>query len=172
MRESGEIYTEKGDTLITQPMKGTARRSADAIEDEEIKNTLRNNLKERTENVMAVDVARNDLSQVAQKGTVEVTDLFGVALQSVRGWTVMDGDGIDGNCRPRDGRYRSPARGTGGGASFGVLYPRAHARPSAVLLMREALCREGQPDQGVFRRRGGLPSRTFLRSGLRLHCAR
>jgi para-aminobenzoate synthetase component 1 len=69
---------KKGDTLITQPMKGTARRSADAIEDEEIKNTLRNNLKERTENVMAVDVARNDLSQVAQKGTVEVTDLFGV----------------------------------------------------------------------------------------------
>jgi para-aminobenzoate synthetase component 1 len=50
----------------------------DATEDEKIKNALQNNLKEQTENVMAVDVARNDLSQVAQKGTVEVTELFGV----------------------------------------------------------------------------------------------
>jgi para-aminobenzoate synthetase component 1 len=69
---------KKGDTLITQPMKGTARRSADAKEDDAIKNLLQNNLKEQTENVMAVDVARNDLSQVAQKGTVQVTELFGV----------------------------------------------------------------------------------------------
>lgn len=68
----------KGDTLITQPMKGTARRNPDKMEDEKIKNALRNNLKEQTENVMAVDVARNDLSQVAQKGTVQVTELFGV----------------------------------------------------------------------------------------------
>ena len=69
---------KKGNTLITQPMKGTARRSTDAKEDERIKNDLRNNLKEQAENVMAVDVARNDLSQVAQKGTVNVDELFGV----------------------------------------------------------------------------------------------
>ncbi len=76
---SPERFIQKiGDTLITQPMKGTARRSADPIEDEKIKNELRHNLKEQTENVMAVDVARNDLSQVAQKGTVQVTELFSV----------------------------------------------------------------------------------------------
>jgi para-aminobenzoate synthetase component I len=69
---------KKGDILITQPMKGTARRGADAKDDDAIKNVLQHNLKEQTENVMAVDVARNDLSQVAQKGTVRVTDLFGV----------------------------------------------------------------------------------------------
>ena len=59
-------------------MKGTARRSADAAEDLKIKATLQNNLKEQTENVMALDVARNDLSQVAQKGSVVVDELFGV----------------------------------------------------------------------------------------------
>ena len=76
---SPERFIQKaGDTLITQPMKGTARRSADETKDEKIKNELRHNLKEQTENVMAVDVARNDLSQVAQKGTVQVTELFGV----------------------------------------------------------------------------------------------
>jgi len=58
--------------------KGTARRSADAMKDSTIKNALKNSLKEQTENVMAVDVARNDLSRVAQKGTVQVTELFGV----------------------------------------------------------------------------------------------
>lgn len=69
---------KKGNKLITQPMKGTARRSNNAIEDEQIKQTLKNNLKERTENVMAVDVARNDLSCIAQKGSVIVDELFGV----------------------------------------------------------------------------------------------
>ncbi|MEO8762043.1 MAG: anthranilate synthase component I family protein [Bacteroidia bacterium] len=67
-----------GNTLISQPMKGTARRSIDIIEDLKIKNNLKNNLKEQTENVMALDVARNDLSQVAKKGSVVVTELFGV----------------------------------------------------------------------------------------------
>lgn len=69
---------KKGNVLVSQPMKGTARRSADAIEDEKIKNTLKHSLKEQTENVMALDVARNDLSQVAQKGSVVVDELFGV----------------------------------------------------------------------------------------------
>jgi len=69
---------KKGDTLISQPMKGTARRSAATEEDLKIKNTLQHNIKEQTENVMALDVARNDLSQIAQKGSVIVDELFGV----------------------------------------------------------------------------------------------
>ena len=69
---------KKGHTLISQPMKGTARRSAEATKDLKIKTALQHSLKEQTENVMALDVARNDLSQVATKGSVVVTELFGV----------------------------------------------------------------------------------------------
>ena len=69
---------KKGNALSSQPMKGTARRSTDAAEDLKIKQTLQHSLKEQTENVMALDVARNDLSQIAQKGTVLVDELFGV----------------------------------------------------------------------------------------------
>jgi para-aminobenzoate synthetase component 1 len=69
---------KKGVVLISQPMKGTARRSSDADEDLKIKKALQYSLKEQTENVMALDVARNDLSQVAEKGSVVVSELFGV----------------------------------------------------------------------------------------------
>lgn|SRR6185437_6009530 len=69
---------KKGNVLISQPMKGTARRSYDDAEDLKIKIALQHSLKEQTENVMALDVARNDLSQVATKGSVVVSELFGV----------------------------------------------------------------------------------------------
>ncbi|HWY38903.1 MAG TPA: chorismate-binding protein, partial [Bacteroidia bacterium] len=76
---SPERFIKKeGDRLITQPMKGTAPRGKNAEEDEELKNTLANSLKEQTENVMAVDVARNDMSIVAKKGTVITEKLFSV----------------------------------------------------------------------------------------------
>ncbi len=76
---SPELFlSKKGDTLITKPIKGTARRSADALEDEAIKKTLQLDKKERNENVMIVDVARNDLSRLAQKGTVKVDALFDI----------------------------------------------------------------------------------------------
>lgn len=74
---SPELFLSKrGKKLITQPIKGTARRSTNFQEDEQIKNELKNSLKERTENVMIVDVARNDLSRIAQKGTVTVEKLY------------------------------------------------------------------------------------------------
>jgi para-aminobenzoate synthetase component 1 len=69
---------KKGNVLVSQPMKGTARRSADIAEDLKIKTALQHSLKEQTENVMALDVARNDLSQVATRGSVMVDELFGV----------------------------------------------------------------------------------------------
>lgn len=68
----------KGNTLITQPIKGTARRGNTPEEDERLKTGLRNSLKEQTENVMIVDVARHDLSRLAGKGTVKVEELFGI----------------------------------------------------------------------------------------------
>ena len=68
----------KSDRLLSQPIKGTIRRSIDAGEDEELKKELYNNDKERSENVMIVDLVRNDLSRIAKKGSVEVEELFGI----------------------------------------------------------------------------------------------
>lgn len=75
---SPERYLRKeGDKIISQPIKGTARRSSDAEEDERIKEELALNEKERSENIMIVDLVRNDLSRTAQKGSVEVEELCG-----------------------------------------------------------------------------------------------
>jgi para-aminobenzoate synthetase component I len=68
----------EGDRLFSQPIKGTIRRSADAGEDESLKEYLKNSAKDRAENVMIVDLVRNDLSRVAAKGSVQVDELFGV----------------------------------------------------------------------------------------------
>ena len=76
---SPELFLKKeGTILFTKPIKGTAKRSKNKEEDEALKDELYNNLKERTENVMAVDVARNDLSQLAKKGTVQVNKLYNI----------------------------------------------------------------------------------------------
>jgi para-aminobenzoate synthetase component 1 len=73
---SPERFLKKeGDRLITQPIKGTAPRGSNEKEDEVIKEELRNNPKERSENIMIVDLVRNDLSQVAAKGSVKVDEL-------------------------------------------------------------------------------------------------
>lgn len=69
---------KKGTTVLSQPIKGTARRGATETEDERLKTELVNNPKERSENVMIVDLVRNDLSKIAEKGTVKVDELFGV----------------------------------------------------------------------------------------------
>lgn len=69
---------KRENTLISQPIKGTAKRSQNQVEDEQIKNTLRNSIKEQAENVMIVDLVRNDLTKSAVKGTVKVEELFGI----------------------------------------------------------------------------------------------
>ena len=76
---SPELFLKKeGNKLITQPIKGTTGRGKTEIEDESLKNKLAHSIKEKSEHVMAVDVARNDLSRIAQKGSVEVNELFGI----------------------------------------------------------------------------------------------
>lgn len=62
--------------LFTEPIKGTAARGKNIEEDEKNKFDLLNSNKERTENAMIVDVCRNDLSKVADKGSVKVDELF------------------------------------------------------------------------------------------------
>lgn len=74
---SPELFLKKeGYLLSSKPIKGTIKRGVNPIEDAQLKDILFKSIKERTENVMAVDVARNDLSQVAKKGTVQVNKLY------------------------------------------------------------------------------------------------
>jgi para-aminobenzoate synthetase component 1 len=76
---SPERYFKKeGSTLISQPIKGTSKRFANAEEDEQSKNQLATDPKERAENIMITDLVRNDLSKTAQKGSVTVTELCGL----------------------------------------------------------------------------------------------
>ena len=68
----------EGNRLLSQPIKGTVRRGETVEEDYTLISALQNSKKERAENVMIVDLVRNDLSRVAQKASVEVTELCGV----------------------------------------------------------------------------------------------
>lgn len=79
MCASPELFLKKTGTLLeSKPIKGTAKRGNTEKEDKELKNNLYNSLKERTENVMAVDVARNDLSHFAERGSVKVNELYNI----------------------------------------------------------------------------------------------
>ncbi len=79
MCASPERFLKKHSTrLISQPIKGTKNRSENKSEDEQLKMDLYNDPKERNENVMIVDLVRNDLSRVAKRGSVCVEELFGV----------------------------------------------------------------------------------------------
>lgn len=76
---SPERFVKKaGNKVISQPIKGTARRSALQEEDDLIRNKLLTDPKERSENIMIVDLVRNDLSRTAVKGSVKVEELCGV----------------------------------------------------------------------------------------------
>ncbi len=77
---SPERYIKKtGNKIFSQPIKGTAKRNLqNAAEDELNKATLLNSEKEKSENVMVVDLVRNDLSRVCKEGSVQVEELFGI----------------------------------------------------------------------------------------------
>ncbi len=72
------FLAKRGNKLISQPIKGTAKRGENPAEDENIKQQLRNHVKELQENVMIVDLVRNDLTKSAKKGTVKTEELFGI----------------------------------------------------------------------------------------------
>ncbi|MEN8883690.1 MAG: aminodeoxychorismate synthase component I, partial [Flavobacteriaceae bacterium] len=73
---SPERYLKKeGSKIISQPIKGTAKRLINPIDDEKIASDLSRDLKERSENIMIVDLVRNDLSKTAKKGSVSVEEL-------------------------------------------------------------------------------------------------
>jgi para-aminobenzoate synthetase component I len=79
MCASPERYlARRGDRVLSQPIKGTARRDSDPAADEQIKERLATDTKERAENVMIVDLVRNDLARSCATGTVQVDELFGI----------------------------------------------------------------------------------------------
>ena len=77
---SPERYLKKtGDKIISQPIKGTSKRNLfDTAEDAKNKEHLYNSSKDRSENVMIVDLVRNDLSKICEEASVQVEELFGV----------------------------------------------------------------------------------------------
>ena len=79
MCASPERFIKKeGEKLISQPIKGTAKRGENTADDEALKYNLRNSEKEIAENVMIVDLVRNDLSRSCTIGSVQVEELFGI----------------------------------------------------------------------------------------------
>jgi para-aminobenzoate synthetase component 1 len=85
---SPELFLQRhGTTLITRPMKGTAPRSNDPLEDQRFGQRLQASAKDRAENLMIVDLLRNDLGRIAVPGSVVAAPLFSLeAYPSV--WTM------------------------------------------------------------------------------------
>lgn len=76
---SPERYIKKiGTRLISQPIKGTRKRGYSREEDARLKKELLDDPKERSENVMIVDLVRNDFSRIAKSNSVTVDELFGI----------------------------------------------------------------------------------------------
>lgn len=104
MSASPERYLmRQGSTVISQPIKGTIRRDVAGAADEILANLLENDSKERAENIMIVDLVRNDLSHFAQKGSVTVEELCKVytfkqvhqLISTVKATLKDDTDSID-----------------------------------------------------------------------------
>lgn len=72
------FLSKRGQKIISQPIKGTISRSSVAEEDLKNREFLHSNEKEKAENVMIVDLVRNDLTRSAEPGSVTVEELFGV----------------------------------------------------------------------------------------------
>ncbi|MCD6013673.1 MAG: anthranilate synthase component family protein [Flavipsychrobacter sp.] len=79
MCASPERYIKKiGTKVLSQPIKGTAARDRDLQKDEQSKEALKTSIKERAENVMIVDLVRNDLARCSETGSINVDELFGI----------------------------------------------------------------------------------------------
>ena len=72
------FFRLKGRKIFTKPMKGTISRGKNPKEDILQKDFLYNDIKNRAENIMIVDLLRNDLGQISKAGSVEVTKLFDI----------------------------------------------------------------------------------------------
>lgn len=72
------FLAKRNKILIAQPIKGTRKRDKEPVADAKIKSALADSMKDRAENIMIVDLLRNDLSRVCHPGTVVVPELCNV----------------------------------------------------------------------------------------------
>ncbi len=70
------FFAKAGDDITLRPMKGTARRQADPVQDAALRDAMTQDAKSRAENLMIVDLLRNDVSRLAVPGSVKVPELF------------------------------------------------------------------------------------------------
>jgi para-aminobenzoate synthetase / 4-amino-4-deoxychorismate lyase len=97
------FFALKDRRVTTKPMKGTAARRADPVADAAEADTLHNDPKQQAENLMIVDLLRNDLSRICEPGSVTVPDLFRVEsyptvhqmTSTVTGSLPEGGDAVD-----------------------------------------------------------------------------
>lgn len=89
-----------GNRLISQPIKGTIGRGKDAATDALNKAVLMQSAKDRSENIMVVDLVRNDLSRVCKEGSVQVEELMGIYSfpQVYQMISTVSGEVEDGKC--------------------------------------------------------------------------
>jgi len=135
---SPELFFDwRDDVLITQPMKGTAPRFPNAEEDAAARTWLAASEKDRAENVMIVDLVRNDLSRIARSGSVRAARLFEVqGLPTV--WQMTSAV----ECRTR--------AGVGLADVFGALFPSGSVTGAPkVTAMRGIAALESSP-RGVY----------------------
>ncbi|MCH2045292.1 MAG: anthranilate synthase component I family protein [Saprospiraceae bacterium] len=101
---SPERFIKKtGQKLLAQPIKGTIKRGKTTIEDQALQKQLYESIKDRAENVMIVDLMRNDLTRICETGTIEVPELFGIypfaqvsqMISTVTGQLKADLDWVD-----------------------------------------------------------------------------
>ena len=98
---SPELFIELSDrTITTRPMKGTAPRAGSVDDDRKQREILSSDIKQRAENLMIVDLMRNDIGRISEMGSVNVTDLFTVETfktlhQMTSGVSAKLRDGID-----------------------------------------------------------------------------
>jgi len=72
------FFSIKNGKILSRPIKGTAPRSMDKKQDQKNKRDLKNSAKERAENLMIVDLVRNDLARICKAGSVKVKKLFAI----------------------------------------------------------------------------------------------
>ena len=101
---SPELFLDKrGKTLTSSPIKGTIARGTSEAEDQALAEELFTDPKERGENVMICDLVRNDLSRIAEPGTVRVPELFGIhRFQSVHQMISTVQCEVRAECEPAD----------------------------------------------------------------------
>ncbi|MGT2933533.1 aminodeoxychorismate synthase component I [Streptococcus catagoni] len=76
------FFEQKGEELITRPMKGTTKRGVNSLEDKKEKKWLAQDPKNRSENMMIVDLLRNDMGKICKTGSISVTKLCDVEQYS------------------------------------------------------------------------------------------